>query len=109
VVQLSAYRVMLLNGCDRRVGGLAVKPYGYVRIVHGRQTTWRRVWLMSEREIIALWNRHKAVTGGRIAPCGARHPGLCRTCGHASRCAVRPAGSCRAKTRNKAHGYAVGR
>ena len=109
VVQLSAYRVMLLNGRDRRVGGLPVKPYGYVRIVHGRQTTWRRVELLSEQQIIGLWRRYQAVMHGRIAARGARYPGLCRTCGHANRCSVRPAGSGRAKSRNAAHGYAAGR
>lgn len=91
VIQLSTYAVLLAHGSysrtprrllrKRRVAG-----YGYVRCVTPAGTRWRRTELLTEAEIVQLYNRRIALEQGRIAPRPARKAVFCRHCEFRNTC-----------------------
>lgn len=96
-VQLSVYAVLLRRSNHRQLPGTPgrrgrpVASYGYVRIVTPEGTCWRKVALMSEADVVRLYERRIALEGGRVRPRGASRPGVCRRCTYRERCPARAA------------------
>lgn len=96
-VQLSVYAVLLRHSSHRQLPGTPgkrgrqVASYGYVRIVTPEGTCWRKVALMSEADVVRLYERRIALEGGRVRPRGASRPGVCRRCTYRERCPARAA------------------
>lgn len=58
IVQLSTYRVILLNTDDERFAGLPVLPRAYVRIAGTRGVEYVPVGLLDTEQVMALWFEH---------------------------------------------------
>lgn len=67
-IQLTVEAMVLRGTNDERVAGLAVASHGYLRVVTKGRTTYHRVELLREREIIQLWLMRYCVEAGHFAP-----------------------------------------
>jgi len=89
LIQLSVYRVLLQRAKHNGLPGRPGRPvagYGFVRIVTPSGVRWRRVVLMSEAEVVQLYERRIALESGRVCPTVAKHPALCQRCAYRDTC-----------------------
>ncbi|AIJ10649.1 Hypothetical protein ETEE_p1058 (plasmid) [Edwardsiella anguillarum ET080813] len=74
IIQLSAYQLILKHQYS-----YPVAKYGYVRTVvedaYGEKVRYLKVKLLSDREVIKLWQRYQDIHSGTVHPscyCGGR-------------------------------------
>ncbi|MHB8742065.1 MAG: hypothetical protein ACYC9L_02985 [Sulfuricaulis sp.] len=65
----------------------AVADYGYVRIVaEGREASYLRVPLLTDDELVRLYERYWRVVQRREQPAPAEHAAICRKCAYLTKC-----------------------
>lgn len=85
-IELSVQAVVLKHSKQVRLSG-AIASYGYVRVIaEGRAPAYVRVPLLSESEVVALYQRHQDLQADRSAPRPTTQPALCRRCPQVGRC-----------------------
>ena len=78
IIQLSAYRFLLCRTQKRKV-----EKYGFIHFADGRRT---RVELMSDREIIGLYQRYLAICSGRKKARSCENENYCAYCAYREDC-----------------------
>jgi hypothetical protein len=78
VIQLSVYKLLVEKTQNRPVA-----DYGFIHFQNRRMV---KVFLMKEKEIIALHRRYWKVKDGRIKPCMTDAKNYCRYCSHNDKC-----------------------
>lgn len=84
VIQLSAYRVILENSVE--FNNRRIANYGYMRLVCKGVTHYKKVDLMTEEDVVALYDRREALYAGSIDPDKASTPGKCTKCHQLPHC-----------------------
>lgn len=84
VIQLSAYKVILENSIE--FSNRAIANYGYMRLVCKGVTHYKKVDLMTEEDVVALYERREALFAGSIDPDKASTPGKCTKCHQLPHC-----------------------
>lgn len=77
VIQLSVYKLLVEKTQNRRVA-----DYGFI---HFKNRSMKKVYLMTEAEIIALYYRYWNVIAGEVEACAA-NTNYCRYCSHKRKC-----------------------
>lgn len=72
----------------RAITGLPVADYGYVRLVtdSGNHTEFKKVPLLPDREIEAIYHRRQKILSGDIVPIKSCRTALCRGCAYRAAC-----------------------
>ena len=78
VIQLSVYKLLV-----ERTQKRPVADYGFI---HFKNRNMKKVSLMKEKEIIALYHRYWNVIGGEVVACAANSKNYCRYCSHKHEC-----------------------
>lgn len=89
LIQLSVYRVLLRHSDHNALPGRpgrAVADYGFVRIATPSGVRWRAVALMTEAQVVQLYERRIALETGSVCPTAAKHPALCQRCTYRATC-----------------------
>jgi len=84
VIQLSAYKVILEN--SKEFSKRQVDNHGYMRLVCNGVTHYKKVDLMTEEDIVALYERREALYAGTTVPNKANTPGKCSNCHQLAHC-----------------------
>lgn len=84
VIQLSAYKLILEN--NREFKNKTIMPYGYMRLVCQGKTHYKKVDLMTEEDVTALYERREQLYNGSIEPDKADRPVKCVKCQHLTSC-----------------------
>ncbi len=87
IVQLSVYRVILRNsGFMARLFPRKVAKYGYIRLQVSNKISYKRVKLLTEKDIVLLADSYYRVTNGIVAPTRSTVKSLCRKCPYHENC-----------------------
>lgn len=80
IVQLSVYRAILNRN------GKKMAPYAYVRVVTEQGVQYLKQELLCEEEVIAEYDRVKAILSGKEAPGIVNNKRMCTGCGQQANC-----------------------
>ena len=78
IIQLSVYKLLLEKTQSRPVAN-----YGFIHFKRGRKA---KVKLMSERKVVALYDRYWQIIDGKSRPHKTEHERYCKYCAHDERC-----------------------
>lgn len=84
LIQLSAYKVILENSI--KFNNRHIANYGYMRLVCNGVTHYKKVDLMTEEDVVALYERREALYAGTTEPHKADTPGKCIKCHQLTHC-----------------------
>ncbi len=84
IIQLSAYKLILEQGSA--FSGKRIMPHGYLRIVCKGKTHYKKIDLMTEEDVIELYERRQALYRGEIEPQKADTPVKCTRCHQLASC-----------------------
>ncbi|MHB8699246.1 MAG: PD-(D/E)XK nuclease family protein [Sulfuricaulis sp.] len=84
--QISEYAMMIRHRPWGWLSGLQVAKHGYVRLVTHEGVYYRKIDLLSEKELIGLYRRYLDVMSGRRPPEFAENERLCFGCPQRGKC-----------------------